>query len=69
MTKQKNWWIVIGTTIAPIFFNTAEDSGALPIVANVNELEIGDEIEIYPFKGEIYKLAGNEKKLVDKILN
>ena len=43
--KQKTGGIVIGTTIAPIFFNTAEDSGALPIVANVNELEMGDEIE------------------------
>ena len=62
--NKKTGGIVIGTTIAPIFFNTAEDSGALPIVANVNELEMGDEIEIYPFKGEIYKLAGNEKKLV-----
>ncbi|WP_103571302.1 bifunctional aconitate hydratase 2/2-methylisocitrate dehydratase [Campylobacter concisus] len=59
--NKKTGGIVIGTTIAPIFFNTAEDSGALPIVANVNELEMGDEIEIYPFKGEIYKLAGNEK--------
>ena len=62
--NKKTGGIVIGTTIAPIFFNTAEDSGALPIVANVNELEMGDEIEIWPFKGEIYKLAGNEKKLV-----
>ena len=62
--NKKTGGIVIGTTIAPIFFNTAEDSGALPIVANVNELEMGDEIEIYPFKGEIYKLAGAQKKLV-----
>ena len=62
--NKKTSGIVIGTTIAPIFFNTAEDSGALPIVANVNELEMGDEIEIWPFKGEIYKLAGAQKKLV-----
>ena len=62
--NKKTGGIVIGTTIAPIFFNTAEDSGAMPIVANVNELEMGDEIEIYPFKGEIYKLIGSEKKLV-----
>ncbi|NLY03343.1 MAG: bifunctional aconitate hydratase 2/2-methylisocitrate dehydratase [Campylobacter sp.] len=47
--------IVIGSTIAPIFFTTAEDSGALPIIAEVNALEMGDKIDIYPYKGEIIK--------------
>lgn len=53
--NKKTGGIVIGTTIAPIFFNTAEDSGALPIIADVSALETGDEIEIYPYKGEIVK--------------
>lgn len=53
--NKKTGGIVIGTTIAPIFFNTAEDSGALPIVADVSNLQSGDEIEIYPYRGEIVK--------------
>ncbi|MGH1600732.1 bifunctional aconitate hydratase 2/2-methylisocitrate dehydratase [Campylobacter majalis] len=53
--NKKTGGIVIGTTIAPIFFNTAQDSGALPIVADVSDLNMGDEIEILPFKGEILK--------------
>lgn len=53
--NKKTGGIIIGTTIAPIFFNTAEDSGALPIIANVDNLETGDHIEIYPYKGEIRK--------------
>lgn len=53
--NKKTGGIIIGSTIAPIFFNTAEDSGALPIIANVDELKTSDEIEIYPYKGEIVK--------------
>lgn len=53
--NKKTGGIVIGPIIAPIFFNTGEDSGALPIIADVNALEMGDEIEIYPYKGEICK--------------
>lgn len=47
--------IVIGSTIAPIFFNTAQDSGALPIVCDVTGLEMGDEFEIHPYAGKIVK--------------
>ncbi|UWX57083.1 bifunctional aconitate hydratase 2/2-methylisocitrate dehydratase [Chlorobaculum sp. MV4-Y] len=47
--------VVIGGIIAPIFFNTAEDSGALPIQADVTSMEMGDVIEVYPFKGVIEK--------------
>ncbi|NLK67292.1 MAG: bifunctional aconitate hydratase 2/2-methylisocitrate dehydratase [Campylobacteraceae bacterium] len=53
--NKKTGGIVIGSTIAPIFFNTAEDSGALPIIADVSNLEMGETIEIYPYKGEILK--------------
>ncbi|MBZ0105284.1 MAG: bifunctional aconitate hydratase 2/2-methylisocitrate dehydratase [Sulfuricella denitrificans] len=50
--------IVLGGKIAPIFFNTAEDSGALPIQCDVGALKMGDVITIYPFKGEIHDVAG-----------
>jgi aconitate hydratase 2/2-methylisocitrate dehydratase len=48
----------LGGKIAPIFFNTAEDSGALPIECDVTQLETGDVITIYPYKGEITNEAG-----------
>ena len=47
--------VVIGSIIAPIFFNTAEDSGCLPIQAPVDALETGDEIVVKPFDGVIEK--------------
>jgi aconitate hydratase 2/2-methylisocitrate dehydratase len=47
--------VVIGDIIAPIFFNTAEDSGCLPIQAPVANLETGDVITIKPFEGVIEK--------------
>ncbi|MBW4472082.1 MAG: bifunctional aconitate hydratase 2/2-methylisocitrate dehydratase [Stenomitos rutilans HA7619-LM2] len=49
---------ILGGKIAPIFFNTAEDSGALPIECDVTRLETGDVITIYPYKGEITNEAG-----------
>ncbi len=53
--NKKTGGVVLGTIIAPIFFNTAEDSGALPIEVNVDELETGDIIDIYPYEGKIEK--------------
>lgn len=53
--NKKSGGIVIGSVIAPIFFNTCEDSGALPIVADVSKLQDGDIIEIDTLKGEISK--------------
>jgi len=47
--------VVIGSIIAPIFFNTAEDSGCLPIQAPVDNLETGDEIIVKPYEGVIIK--------------
>ncbi|MBW4694825.1 MAG: bifunctional aconitate hydratase 2/2-methylisocitrate dehydratase [Lyngbya sp. HA4199-MV5] len=49
---------ILGGKIAPIFFNTAEDSGALPIECDVTQLETGDVITLYPYKGEITNEAG-----------
>ncbi len=47
--------VVIGSIIAPIFFNTAEDSGCLPIQAPVDKLETGDVITLKPYDGVIEK--------------
>ena len=55
--NKKTGGIVIGTAIAPIFFNTAEDSGALPIVADASALETGDVADIYPYAGEILRVG------------
>jgi aconitate hydratase 2/2-methylisocitrate dehydratase len=43
----------LGSKIAPIFFNTMEDAGALPIECDVTNLNMGDVIDIYPYKGVI----------------
>ena len=49
---------ILGSAIAPIFFNTAEDAGALPIQCDVTKMETGDVITIYPYKGSILNAAG-----------
>ena len=51
--------IILGTKIAPIFFNTAEDSGALPIECDVSNLNTGDVVEINL----------KDKKIIDKNAN
>lgn len=53
--NKKTGGLVLGSTIAPIFFNTAEDSGALPIEVDVDGLETGDIIDVYPNAGKIEK--------------
>lgn len=45
--------ICIGTKIAPIFFNTMEDAGALPIEADASKLDMGRVIDVYPYEGVI----------------
>jgi len=44
-----------GGKIAPIFFNTMEDAGALPVEMDVSKLETGDVIDIYPYAGKVCK--------------
>jgi len=64
--NKKTGGIVIGGKIAPIFFNTAQDSGALPIEADVSNLDTGDLIKIEPYKGLIKKidpLSKSEEKI------
>ncbi|MCB1860728.1 MAG: bifunctional aconitate hydratase 2/2-methylisocitrate dehydratase [Gammaproteobacteria bacterium] len=43
----------LGNNIAPIFFNTMEDAGALPIECDVSKMNTGDVIDIYPHEGVI----------------
>ncbi len=47
--------VTLGGKIAPIFFNTQEDSGALPIEVDVSNFHMGDVIDIYPYDGKIEK--------------
>ncbi|CAM4008181.1 bifunctional aconitate hydratase 2/2-methylisocitrate dehydratase [Arcobacter cloacae] len=53
--NKRTGGVVIGSIIAPIFFNTAEDSGCLPIQANVDSIETGDVIVLKPYAGVIEK--------------
>jgi len=53
--NKRTGGVVLGSTIAPIFFNTAEDSGCLPIETQVDGLETGDVITIKPYAGVIEK--------------
>ncbi|MCE1226768.1 MAG: bifunctional aconitate hydratase 2/2-methylisocitrate dehydratase [Geobacteraceae bacterium] len=56
--NKKTAGVIIGGVIAPIFFNTAQDSGALPIKADVTKMNDGDVITINTVKGEISNAAG-----------
>ena len=47
--------VTLGGKIAPIFFNTQEDSGALPIEVDVSAFNMGDVIDVYPYDGRIEK--------------
>nr|WP_314541020.1 bifunctional aconitate hydratase 2/2-methylisocitrate dehydratase [uncultured Ottowia sp.] len=47
--------VTLGGKIAPIFFNTQEDSGSLPIEVDVSQMNMGDVIDIYPYEGRIEK--------------
>lgn len=56
--NKRSGGVVLGGKIAPIFFNTAEDSGALPIECDVSALHSGDVITIRPYAGTIERAAG-----------
>ncbi len=47
--------VTLGGKIAPIFFNTQEDSGSLPIEVDVTSLEMGDVIDVHPYDGKLTK--------------
>ncbi|NLJ62968.1 MAG: bifunctional aconitate hydratase 2/2-methylisocitrate dehydratase [Alcaligenaceae bacterium] len=47
--------VCLGGKIAPIFYNTMEDAGALPIELDVSQMEMGDVIELRPYEGKALK--------------
>ncbi|EIQ85397.1 aconitate hydratase family protein, partial [Yersinia pestis PY-64] len=51
--NKRGGGVVLGSKIAPIFFNTMEDAGALPIEVDVAKLNMGDVIDIFPYQGEV----------------
>lgn len=56
--NKRSGGYILGGSIAPIFFNTAEDMGALPIQCDVSKMETGMVIEIHLYKGKITSEAG-----------
>lgn len=56
--NKRQGGVILGGKIAPIFYNTAEDSGALPIECDVSQLQTGEVITIKPYQGEICDTQG-----------
>ncbi|PCI62945.1 MAG: bifunctional aconitate hydratase 2/2-methylisocitrate dehydratase [Gammaproteobacteria bacterium] len=56
--NKRGGGICLGGKIAPIFYNTMEDSGALPIELDVQKMAMGDVIDIYPYEGVVKNAAG-----------
>ena len=56
--NKRQGGFVLGSKIAPIFFNTLEDSGALPVECDVDKLNMGDVIVLKPYAGRIENEAG-----------
>ncbi|MCU7830441.1 MAG: bifunctional aconitate hydratase 2/2-methylisocitrate dehydratase [Candidatus Thiodiazotropha sp. (ex Myrtea sp. 'scaly one' KF741663)] len=56
--NKRQGGVVLGGKIAPIFFNTVEDSGALPIECPVEQLAMGDVIVVKPYEGKIESESG-----------
>ncbi|AFY37741.1 aconitase [[Leptolyngbya] sp. PCC 7376] len=63
--NKKAGGYIFGGKIAPIFFNTGEDSGALPIECDVNGLNTGDVVTIHPYDGKITNEAGETVSTFD----
>ncbi|WP_060982650.1 bifunctional aconitate hydratase 2/2-methylisocitrate dehydratase [Vibrio splendidus] len=53
--NKRTGGVCLGGKISPIFYNTMEDSGALPIELNVQDMNMGDIIDIYPYEGVVHK--------------
>jgi len=59
--NKRNGGYCFGGKIAPIFFNTMEDAGALPIEMDVAQMETGDIIDVYPLEGKVTKHDSDEE--------
>mmetsp|Transcript_26111 Transcript_26111/g.68540 ORF Transcript_26111/g.68540 Transcript_26111/m.68540 type:complete len:926 (+) Transcript_26111:36-2813(+) len=62
--NKKTGSVCIGNKIAPIFYNTMEDSGALPIEMDVDAMEMGDVIDLYPHAG-VAKRHGTDEVIAE----
>ncbi len=60
--NKRTGGVILGGKIAPIFFNTAEDSGSLPIECDISKLNTGDVIKINTIDGTITKIADNKQE-------
>ena len=58
--NKRDGGFCLGGKIAPIFFNTMEDAGALPVECDVQAMNMGDVIDIYPYEGKITKHDSDE---------
>lgn len=58
--NKRTGGVCIGGKIAPIFFNTMEDAGALPFECDVSQLNMGDVIDIYPYEGAVKRHGTDE---------
>ena len=58
--NKREGGVCIGGKIAPIFFNTMEDSGALPFECDVSNMAMGDVIDIYPYQGVVKRYDSEE---------
>jgi len=58
--NKRTGGFVLGSTIAPIFFNTMEDSGALPVELDVSNMNMGDVIDLYVYEGVVKKHGTND---------
>lgn len=56
--NKKRGGVILGGIIAPIFFNTAEDSGALPVQCDVTKLSTGQIVTVKPKTGEVLDESG-----------
>jgi aconitate hydratase 2/2-methylisocitrate dehydratase len=53
--NKRDGGFCLGGKIAPIFFNTMEDAGALPVEVDVSQMNMGDVIDLYPYEGKVEK--------------
>lgn len=58
--NKRSGGFCFGGKIAPIFFNTLEDAGALPIEMDVEQLAMGDVIDLYPYEGKVTRHESDE---------
>ncbi len=56
--NKRDGGFCFGGNIAPIFFNTMEDAGALPIEMDVSKMDMGDLVHVYPYEGKVENDAG-----------